>query len=120
MSLYAQAQDTALSLLQQFGEAATIRRTTVSGGSPSNPAAGSATVSETPCRLVVFPVDQRDIDGPTIKAGDFRVIVAAKGLAITPTTTDHIVCSAGTLAIVDAGRFAPAGTATHYRMIARR
>ncbi|MDG4650111.1 hypothetical protein P6F26_16810 [Roseibacterium sp. SDUM158017] len=120
MSLYDTAADTALSLLQQFGEAATIRRTTVTSGSPSNPAAGSATMAEYACRLAIFPVDLRDIDSTTIKAGDYRVIVAAKGLAITPTTTDHIVCSAGTLAIVDAGRFAPTGMATHYRMVARR
>lgn len=119
MSLYASAADTALALLQQFGEAATIRRTTVTSASPSNPAAGTTTTTTYACRLAIFPVDLRDIDGTTIKAGDFRVIVAAKGLAITPTTTDHIVCSAGTLAIVDAGRFAPAGTPTHYRMVAR-
>lgn len=119
MSLYASAADTALSLLMQFGEAATIRRTTVTSGSPTDPAAGTTTTATFPCRLAIFPVSQRDINETTIKAGDFRVIVAAKGLTITPTTTDHLVCSAGTLAIVDAGRFAPAGTPTHYSMIAR-
>jgi hypothetical protein len=119
VSIYASAADTALSLLLQFGEAAVIRRTTVANPSPSDPASGSATTADYACRLAVFPIDLRDIDGTTIKAGDFRVLVAAKGLTITPTTTDHIVCSAGTLAIVDAGRFAPAGTPTHYRMVAR-
>lgn len=119
MTIYTQAQDVALSLLTQFGEAGTIRRVTVTGGSPSNPAAGTPTTANYPARLAVFPVAQSDIDGTTIKAGDFRVIVAAKGLAITPTTTDTLICSAGTLAIVDAGRFAPAGTVTHYRMICR-
>jgi hypothetical protein len=119
VSIYASAADLALSLLQQFGEAAVIRRTTVASGSPSDPDAGSATTADHACLAAIFPIDLRDIDGTTIKAGDFRVIVAAKGLTITPTTTDHIVCSAGTLAIVDAGRFAPAGTPTHYRMVAR-
>jgi hypothetical protein len=46
--------------------------------------------------------------------------VAAEGLAIEPTTTDHVICSVGRLAIVDAGKFAPAGTVTHYRMVARK
>jgi len=119
VSIYTSAADVTLSLLESFGEAATIRRTTVTSGSPSDPAAGSAASADYPCRLAVFPVDLRDIDGTTIKSGDFRVIVAAKGLSITPMTTDQVVCSAGTLAIVDAGRFAPAGTVTHYKMVAR-
>jgi len=48
------------------------------------------------------------------------VVVDASGLGIEPVTTDTLVCSAGQLKIVDAGRFAPAGTVTHYRMVARK
>lgn len=120
MTLYARAQATADRLLQAYGEAATIRRTTVATASPSDPDAGSASTTDTAIRCAVFPVDQRDIDGTTIKAGDYRVIVSAKDLAIEITTTDSLICSAGTLSIVDAGRFAPAGTVTHYRMVARK
>lgn len=106
--------------MQRFGEVATLRRTTVADGSPSDRNAGTASTSDYAVRLAVFPVDQKDIDETVIKAGDFRVIVSAKDLAITPATTDELVCSAGTLAIIDAGRVAPAGTVTHYRMAARK
>lgn len=120
MTIYSNARALAGRMLQQFGEQATLRRAVASvGGSPS--IAGTSVAPETyPCRLAVFPIDQRDIDGTFIKAGDFRVMVAAEGLAIEPTTTDHVICSAGTLAIVDAGKFAPAGVVTHYRMVCRK
>ena len=120
------------------GETGAIRRTTVSGGGPST-GAGTVTVTDYPCRLAAFPVAQRDVDGPYIKAGDWRVLVAtgigvgqadawelATGVDaigdfadIVPTTTDKLVCSQGVLTIVDAGQFDPAGTVTHYKMIAR-
>lgn len=120
MTFYGNAQALAGRMLQRFGETGAIRRVTVTSGSPSDPDAGSATTTDTPCRLAVFPIDQQDIDGTTIKAGDFRVLVSAVGLGVEPTTTDHLVCSAGVLTIVDAGRFAPAGTVTHYRMVCRK
>lgn len=100
------------------GETGAIRRTTVAGGGPST-GAGTVTVTDYPCRLAAFPVAQRDIDGTYIKAGDWRVLVATGGLSVTPTTTDKLVCSQGVLTIVDAGQFDPAGTVTHYKMIAR-
>ena len=102
------------------GETGAIRRTTVTGGGPSDPAGGTTVESDYPCRLAAFPVAQRDIDGTLVKAGDFRVLVATGGLDITPTTTDLIVTSNGLLTIIDAGRFAPAGTVTHYKMIGRK
>lgn len=120
MTIYANAQALAGRLLTQFGEVAVIRRVETADDRPSDPIASTETTTDYACKLAVFPIDQRDIDGTVIKAGDFRVIVAAEGLAITPETTDELVCSAGTLAIVDAGRFAPAGTVTHYRMVCRK
>lgn len=120
MSLYDAAQALAGRMLRQFGEAAVIRRPSVADDGPTDPVALTETTTDHACRVAVFPVDQRDIDGTTIKAGDFRALVAAEGLAIEPATTDRLVCSAGALAIVDAGRFAPAGTVTHYRMVCRK
>ncbi len=119
------------------GETGAIRRTVTTGGGPSDPSGGTSTTTDYPCRLAAFPVDQRDIDGTFIKAGDWRVLVAptisedqaalwqsiylAEDIAlITPTTTDLLVCSQGVLTIIDAGRFAPAGTVTHYRMVVRK
>lgn len=105
-------------MLAQFGQAGAIRRTVANSNGPASPYPGTVTATDYAARLAVFPVKQRDVDGVLVKAGDFRVIVAPLG--IVPTTTDRIVCSEGVLTIVDAGKFAPAGTVTHYSMVARR
>lgn len=117
MTFYADLAATATDLLTELGEVGAIRRTTVSGGGPSA-GAGTTTTTDYACRVAILPVDQRDIDGTLIKAGDWRAFVAA--LAIVPTTTDKLVHSEGVLTIVDAGKYSPAGTVTHYEMIVRR
>ena len=121
------------------GETGAIRRSVTTGGGPTDPTGGTTTVTDYPCRVAAFPVAQRDIDGTFIKAGDWRVLVATGTTAeqaaaweveapvvkgdfadIDVTTTDLLVCSQGVLTIIDPGRFAPAGTVTHYEMKARK
>jgi len=118
VTFYPNAAALATRMLSQFGQAGSIRRTTATGGGPASPTGGTVTTTDYPARLALFPVDQSDVDGVLVKAGDWRVVVAP--LEIVPTTTDRIVCSEGVLTIVDAGKFAPAGTVTHYRMVARK
>lgn len=118
MTFYDRMAAVAARLLASKGQTGAIRRTVITGGGPSDPTGGTATVTDYPAQMAVFPIDQSDVDGELVKAGDFRVIVEA--LTITPKTTDQVVCDLGTLRIVDAGRFAPAGTVTHYRMVARK
>lgn len=124
MTIYDEFQALANELLavsdDTFGQLGAIRRTVTAGTSPTDATGGVDTVTDYPASMAVFPVDQKDIDGTFIKAGDWRVLVATNGLTITPTTTDEIVCSEGVLTIIDAGKFAPAGTVTHYRMVARK
>ena len=103
-----------------FGQLGAIRRTVTVGGSSTDPSGGADLSTDYPANLALFPVDQSDIDGTFIKAGDWRVLVSTKGLTITPTTDDKLVTTEGVLTIVDAGKFAPAGTITHYRMVARK
>lgn len=102
------------------GEAGAIRRTEVSGGGPSDPTGGTETTTDHPCRVAVFPVEQKDVDGTFIKSGDWRALIATDGLGVVPTTTDLLVCSVGVLTIVDPGEFKPAGAVTHYRMLVRK
>lgn len=120
MSIYDRAIAVVKRQLADKGQLGAVRRITVSGGGPASPTAGTQTVTDYPARLALFPVDQKDVDGTLIKAGDWRVIVGTDGLSIEPTTTDRIVCTEGVLTIVDPGKFAPAGTVTHYSMVARR
>ena len=117
MSFYSDMAALAEDLLTEFGEVAAIRRASVSGGGPSSTGGTVSTVDHA-CRVAILPVEQKDVDGELVKAGDWRAYVAP--LAIVPTTTDKLVCSEGVLAIVDAGKFSPAGTVTHYEMIVRR
>ncbi len=120
MTVYTRARTSALRMLTGLGEVGHIRRTSVSGGGPSDTSGGTVTETDHACRVALLPIDQRDVDGTLVKAGDWRAYVAASGLSITPTTTDKLVCSEGVLSIVDAGKFAPAGTVTHYEMTVRR
>lgn len=119
-----------------FGQIGAVRRLMTFGGSATSTTSAVEITIDYPINLAIFPVDQRDVDGTFIKAGDFRVLVSASQPAghaawdqgnvvesiteIAPTTTDKLVCSEGVLTIVDAGNFAPAGNATHYKMVARK
>jgi len=119
MTFYQEMADLAAELLanDEFGETGLIRRLSISGGGPSDKTGGTRTETDYVCQLAAFPVDESDVDGTLVKAGDFRVLVAP--LEIVPTTTDKVVCSQGVLTIVDPGQYDPAGTVTHYRMLAR-
>lgn len=136
MSIYDRAIDLVTRQLAAKGQLGALRRSVTTGGGPTDPTGGSTATTDYPARMVLFPVDQSDIDGTFIKAGDWRVIVSGQEPAdaaqwddgettasiegITPTTTDKLVCTEGVLTIVDAGKFAPAGTVTHYKMVARK
>lgn len=120
MSIYDRAIALVTRQLADKGQLGAVRRTATTGGGPTDPTGGSTTSTDYPARMALFPVDQSDVDGTFIKAGDWRVVVGTDGLAITPTTTDKLVCTEGVLNIVDAGKFAPAGTITHYKMVARK
>lgn len=119
MSIYTRAKSVVDRQLADKGQLGAVRRSTFSGGGPASTAA-TLTVTDYPCQMAVFPVSLRDIDGTLVKAGDFRVIVSTAGLSIAPTSTDRLVTTQGVLTIVDAGRFDPAGTVTHYKMVARK
>jgi len=120
MTIYDRGRALADRQLADKGQLGAIRRSVTTGGGPASVTPATTTVTDFPARMALFPVDQRDIDGTFIKAGDWHVLVATDGLEITPTTTDKLVCSEGALTIIDPGKFAPAGTVTHYKMVARK
>lgn len=114
---YAAKAETARRLLTKFGQTGIIRRTTTSGGSPST-GGGTTTTTNTPALLALFMVDAKDVDGTLTKAGDWTVYVEA--LEIELKTTDQIVCSEGSLTIVDPRRIAPAGETVLWEITARK
>lgn len=119
MSIHKRGKAMAKRILKRNGQLGSVQRVTSSGGGPASLSAGTDTTETHACRLVLFPVNQRDVDGELVKAGDWRAIVEAIDDFI-PTTTDKLVCSEGDLTIVDAGKFSPAGTVTHYDMLVRK
>ena len=120
MTFYAEAQDDAVEILTELGQLGAVRRNVITGGGPADPTGGTVTPTDYPALMAVFPVSMRDVDGTTIKQGDMQVIVAADGLAITPTTTDKVVTAAGdAYTITDPGEINPAGTPVIYDMRAR-
>ena len=120
MSIYTRGRAVADRQLADKGQLGAVRRTTFAGGGPASATAATVTVTDYPCRMAVFPINLRDVDGTLVKAGDYRVLVSTAGLSITPTTSDKLVTAQGVLTIVDAGRFDPAGVVTHYKMVARK
>jgi hypothetical protein len=114
---YAEAIADARELLAEFGQIGSIHRTTSAGGGATDPTGGTSTATPYPATMCVLPVSQRDVDGTTIRTGDWRVIIEALDIEIT--TADRIVCSEGTLTIIDPGKLAPAGIVVMYDAKAR-
>lgn len=94
-----------------------IRRTTATGGGPSDPTGGSTTTADTAARMAVFEVAERRIDGTNIMAGDYQVIVEPVGIEIT--LADKVICDRGTLTITQLGRVASGGETALYDMVCR-
>ncbi len=122
-----------------FGQLGAVRRTMTSGGGPSDPTGGFSSTIDHPVRFALLPVEQKDVDGTFIKAGDWRAIVsplvpddaddwiAPSGVnatspisGITVETTDRLATNEGLLTIIDAGRLAPGGSLVMYEMVVRK
>jgi len=114
---YAAKAATAKRLLVKFGQVGAIRRTVKVGGGPTDPTGGTTVDVDYPATLVVLLVDGKDVDGTVIRTGDWSVIIEA--IEIEITTADKIVCTEGTLSILDTGRIAPSGVTVVYDSKAR-
>lgn len=90
---YANIAATALRLIARFGQAVTIT-SRVQG--TYNAATSAATVTETTqtTRGVLDQYKWREIDGSLIKAGDIKLIIAAKGLS-APAINDSVTLADG-------------------------
>lgn len=94
-----------------------VRRTTITGGGPSDPTGGSSTVADYSARMAVFEIGVDRIDGTNIQAGDLQVVV--EPLAIEASASDEIVCDRGVLKIIQLGRVASGGETALYDMVCR-
>lgn len=104
-------------ILDELGQAGSIKRTTTTGGGPSDPTGGTSSTTPYPAQMAVFPVSDDRIDGTNILAGDFQVIVETLDIEIT--SQDIVSCSEGDLTIKRLGKIAPAGVTVAYDMVCR-
>jgi hypothetical protein len=114
---YSRPVDTALRLIDKYGQAGQIIRDVPGSGPDWDP--GDPVPTPYPCTLAVLKFDNKDIDGSLIKATDKKVYVASYGLLITPTTTDRIVIGGVAHTIVRVLPLNPAGVTVYYELQAR-
>ena len=127
MGFYDEMGECALDMLTEFGAEAVIQRkiaapvnqTTTETASPAPWELPETTTLEYPCKAVVSNYNESVLDGTTIKQGDKKIIVAARGLAIEPAVTDVIVCNSVAYNIVAVSVVSPAGTPVLYIVQAR-
>lgn len=117
MTIYTDFSETALALLEEFGQSGTLKKVDLIGDEIDAPNGGSSVPSEYTVNIVVFPVNEMRIDGTNIRHGDYQVLMGAFGEEAV--AGDWVICSEGTLSIIDPGKIAPDGTIVLYDMIAR-
>lgn len=113
---YAAMRDTADELLDEFGQAAAIRRITNGGADPYAP---TQTTADSAIVCVVTEYAHREKDGTRVQARDRKVLVKAGGLAITPTPADKFVLGGLVSDIIDVCPVEPGGVVMLYEIQVR-
>jgi len=118
-TFYADMAATALELLQEFGQALTLKRTTGSSGpDPVTGVVATAGASDNQVTTGLFRnYPARDIDGTRIQAGDRLAVLAS---TVEPLLTDRLEVDGEDWAIVDIVTSKPAATAIVYFVQVRR
>lgn len=110
---YQSDADTAVDLLEEFGQSVTLTSKTSGAYSPSTGIAAVTTSTQT-VNAVSLDYVSRDIDGTLIKAGDKRLLIAPKttaGITLTaPVVDDTVLVGSMTYTIKSVKPLSPAGT----------
>ena len=119
MTFYTELAATVQEVLAEFGSPGQVTRTEQSG--TYNPDTGDydATTVTQDCTAVVFPIDQKLVDGTTVLATDETAYLSAVGLT-TPKPADRLVWNGKTYTIMRVENLAPAGTSVLVTLIVRR
>ena len=117
-------EDTALRLIQKFGEdrQVTLLQPSSTPADPAKPweVDPAATESSSAVPAVVTPIRQNLIDGNSIRFGDETVLIAGLSLGSTvPTTDDKILDETKEKAIVQVQRVRPGKTDFLWKLIVR-
>lgn len=109
MSFYSDIATDVIALLNEFGQAVTVRNITTGSYDPATGAAAETT-SDTAAYGALFDYAERYIDGTTIIAGDRRLLLQAEGIT-TPTSNSRIIIGSQTWQVIRVKETNPAGTA---------
>jgi hypothetical protein len=117
-------QDTALRLIQKFGEGRTVtlRVPVEAPADPTKPweVDPNDTVQDTAVPGVVVPIARSLVDGNSVQMGDETVLIAGLSLGTTvPTTADKIVDEGTEKNIVGVQRIRPGQTDFLYKLQVR-
>jgi len=119
VTFYAEIAADAHALLAEFGALGQVTRIEQSG--IYNPDTGDydTTAVTQDCTAVVFPIDQKLVDGTTVLATDEQAYLSTVGLTI-PEPTQKLAWAGKTYTIMRVENLAPAGTSVLVTMIVRR
>lgn len=116
---YADIAATADEILREFGAAGIVTRK--EPGGVYDPDTG--TYPDTPvsqnCTAVVFPINQKLVDGVTVLRTDEQAYLSAVGLT-APAATQVLTWAGVDYTIMDVKNLAPAGVAVLVELIVRR
>jgi hypothetical protein len=116
---YTKLQATAQRLITKFGKEWTVRRLTKGTYNPAaNTRSTDATTNYT-AKAVRTEYKAYQIDGEVIQRGDFKLLLEAAGLAITPATTDKMVDGSAIYQIINIKEIKPASTILYYEIQVR-
>lgn len=119
MGFYDEVQGDAHAVLTEFGAAGQITRK--ERGGVYDPAAGAypeTTVAQ-PCTAVVFPIDQKLVNGTTVLASDEQAYLSAVGLVL-PAPPQVLTWQGVDYTLVRVKNLAPAGVSVLVDIIVRR
>ncbi|SFS42336.1 hypothetical protein [Brevundimonas viscosa] len=116
---YTRAAATAERLIQKFGQTGKLRVETPGSGPSYDP--GEPTITDHDAVMAVLEFEKSDVDGTRILATDKRILVAAKGLPVEPSTEHQLLDAAGqAYSVIAVDPLSPAGVPVFYWVQARR
>lgn len=119
MTFYEEIAATVQEILAEFGAPAQVTRTEQGGEYDPDTGDYVTTTVTQDVTSVVFPVDQKLVDGTTVLATDEQAYLSAVGLTI-PEPTQKLAWAGKTYTIMRVENLAPAGTSVLVTMIVRR
>lgn len=111
MSFYQDMADVALELLDEFGAAVTLQRTTGASVDPVTGEITSGTDASVVTTGLIKPYPDRMIDGTRILQGDRELVLSDEQ---TPVASDKIVVGGENWSIVNIKTISPAGIPVCY------